>query len=111
MLTLAGVPTWHRFCMPGIAAMPGSLATGGDQKSLALRCQRVDALGRGSGDALSLGRARARLPEESAEDSNESSVSSMADEVNTSRQFEMTMKVIEAFNAIDHSAANDLMSK
>jgi hypothetical protein len=26
-LTLAGVPTWHRFCEPGIGAMPGALAT------------------------------------------------------------------------------------
>ena len=43
--------------------------------------------------------------------SNESSVSGMADEVNTSRQFDMTMKVIEAFTAIDKSAAKDIMGK
>jgi len=43
--------------------------------------------------------------------SNESSISGMADEVNTSRQFDMTMKVIEAFNAVDRSAAKDVMGK
>jgi flagellar basal body rod protein FlgF len=35
----------------------------------------------------------------------------MADEVNTSRQFDMTMKVIEAFNTIDRSAARELMGR
>lgn len=35
----------------------------------------------------------------------------MADEVNTARQFDMTMKVIEAFNTIDRRAAKDIMGK
>ena len=52
-----------------------------------------------------------RLEVGALELSNESSVSGMADEVNTSRQFDMAMKVIEAFAAIDRSAAKDLMGK
>ena len=43
--------------------------------------------------------------------SNESSINGMADEVSTSRQFDMTMKVIEAFNTIDMRAAKDVMGR
>jgi flagellar basal-body rod protein FlgF len=52
-----------------------------------------------------------RLETGAIELSNESTMSGMADEVNTSRQFDMTMKVVEAFTAIDRSAAKDIMSK
>ena len=61
-----------------------------------------------AGPALAYGAA---LEPGALELSNESSVSGMADEVNTSRQFDMTMKVIEAFNTIDLSAAKNIMGK
>jgi len=40
--------------------------------------------------------------------SNESAVSGMADEVTTSRVFDMTTRIIEAFSKIERSAANDI---
>lgn len=43
--------------------------------------------------------------------SNEDTASGMADEVTNSREFEMTMRVVEAFRDIERSAANKIMNK
>ena len=43
--------------------------------------------------------------------SNEDATSGMAAEVSNSREFEMTMRVVEAFRDIERSAANKIMNK
>ena len=43
--------------------------------------------------------------------SNEDAVGGMADEVLSSREFEMTMRVVEAFSEIERSAANKIMGR
>lgn len=43
--------------------------------------------------------------------SNEDPTEGMADEVTNSREFEMTMRVVDAFREIERSAANKIMNK
>jgi flagellar basal-body rod protein FlgF len=43
--------------------------------------------------------------------SNEDATAGMADEVSNSREFEMTMRVVEAFRDVERNAANKIMNK
>ncbi|HTA89450.1 MAG TPA: flagellar hook-basal body protein [Polyangiaceae bacterium] len=56
-------------------------------------------------------RSDVQLETSSIEQSNANAVTGMTSMVNTSRNFEMISKVIEAFGQIDKRAANDIMGK